>query len=227
MSMEEIKNHFESEAVEYEKIISQLIPYYTEMLEATASIISFDTNKEFKVIDLGCGTGTLSVEILKKFPKAKITCVDIAENMLKIAEEKLGSSFEYINSDFNDFIFPDKYDLIVSSLALHHLLNDDDKKVFYNKIYDALNSGGVFINADVITGSDKFLQEIYLEKWMKYMERNMSKEEIEEKWLPNYYSEDRPIPIMQHLKMLDEVGFSDIDVIWKYYNYSVYTGKKD
>ena len=39
MSMEEIKNHFESEAVEYEKIISQLIPYYTEMLEAAASII--------------------------------------------------------------------------------------------------------------------------------------------------------------------------------------------
>ena len=116
---------------------------------------------------------------------------------------------------------------MIQILTLHHLLNDDDKKVFYNKIYDALNSGGVFINADVITGSDKFLQEIYLEKWMKYMERNMSKEEIEEKWLPNYYSEDRPIPIMQHLKMLDEVGFSDIDVIWKYYNYSVYTGKKD
>lgn len=225
MNMEIIKNHFESEAEEYEKIINQLIPYYAEMLEAAASIISFDTNREFKVIDLGCGTGTLSVEILKRFPKAKITCVDIAENMLKIAEEKLGSGFEYINSDFNDFIFPDKYDLAVSSLALHHLANDEDKKNFYNKIYNALNPEGVFINADIITGSDKFLQEIYLEKWIKYMERNMSKEEIKEKWLPNYYSEDRPIPLIQQLKMLDKAGFKDIDVIWKYYNYAVYTGK--
>jgi tRNA (cmo5U34)-methyltransferase len=31
---------------------------------------------------------------------------------------------------------------------------------------------------------------------------------------------------MDHLKWLKKVGFKDVDVIWKYYNFGVYGGIK-
>ena len=50
--------------------------------------------------------------------------------------------------------------------------------------------------------------------------------EINEKWLPNYYAEDRPISLMGHLDMEKNAGFKDIDIIWKYYGFAVCKAEK-
>lgn len=221
-----IKNHFEEEAIKYDSIIIKLIPYYKEMVQAIIAAIPFQSDKVIDIIDLGCGTGTISHAIQQQYGEAKFTLVDIAENMLKIAEQKLGKNCTYINSDFNSFDFDKQYDVIVSSLALHHLETDSDKQLFYNKIYKALKDGGVFINGDVIKAQTDKLQDTFIEKWVSYMNRSVDIKEINEKWQPNYYAEDRPIPLMNHLEMLNNAGFKDIDVVWKYYGFSVYKGDK-
>jgi tRNA (cmo5U34)-methyltransferase len=58
------------------------------------------------------------------------------------------------------------------------------------------------------------------------MRKNVSDEEINNKWLPTYHAEDRPIKLISHLDMLNKSGFSCVDVIYKYFNYAVYIGKK-
>jgi tRNA (cmo5U34)-methyltransferase len=224
--MEKVKLHFESEAEEYDKIIIELIPYYSEMVDALVSAIPFNREKKLRIIDLGCGTGKLSKEIAEKFPNAEFTCVDIAGNMLDIAKSRLKKRAEYINADFNSYSFNGKYDLAVSSLALHHLTQDKDIYEFYGKIYDLLNDNGLFINADVVLGSTKALQDVFIEKWIEYMKKSVSIDIINNKWLPNYYSEDRPVPLMKHLDFLNKQNFKNIDVIWKYFNYAVYIGEK-
>jgi tRNA (cmo5U34)-methyltransferase len=133
---------------------------------------------------------------------------------------------DYVTGDFYHFKFPEKYDVIVSSLALHHLVTDEDKKEFYTKIHEALNPGGVFLNADVILGSNDYLQELYLEKWKEFMNLHVSVKEIEEKWIPAAEDEDHPAKLVDQLDWLRDIGFSDVDVIWKYYGSAVYGGYK-
>ena len=225
MRIDRIKNHFEEEAKEYDTIIQKLIPYYNQMVEALVSVIPFAKESVFSVIDLGCGTGTISKSVKNKFPNVNITCVDISRNMLEIAKNKIGGNVNCIQADFNSFNFPQKYDLVVSSLALHHLENDSDKLEFYRKIHASLNPGGVFVNIDVVLGSDDFIQELYIKKWREFMEKSISAEDIDGKWLPNFYAEDRPAKLTTHLNMLSECGFTDIDVICKYYDVAVYKAK--
>jgi len=69
--------------------------------------------------------------------------------MIAMAKVKLEHypHVRYIVGDFN--AFAGKYDVVLSSLALHHLITDDDKRHLYRRIYDSLNSGGVFYNAEV------------------------------------------------------------------------------
>ena len=226
MRINRIKKHFEEEAKEYDIIIQKIIPYYNQMVEALVSVIPFTKESAFSVIDLGCGTGTISKAVKNEFPNVNITCVDISGNMLEIAKNKIGGNVNCIQADFNSFNFPQKYDLIVSSLALHHLENDSDKLEFYRKIYASINQGGVFVNLDVVLGSDDFIQEMYIKKWRKFMEKSISADEIDGKWLPNFYAEDRPAKLTTHLNMLKVCGFTDIDVICKYYDVAVYTAKK-
>jgi tRNA (cmo5U34)-methyltransferase len=224
--IENVKKHFEKEAEEFDKIILNLIPHYTEMIEALVLAIPFEKNEHITVMDLGCGTGTVAHAIQTVFPNAQISCLDIAENMVKMAQLKLGERVDYYINDFYEFTFDKKYDVIVPSLALHHLGNDADKKMFYKKIYDALADGGIFYNADVVLGSNAHLQDVYMAKWKAFMEKTVPTGEIENTWIAKYKSEDRPVLLMHHLDWLKEIGFKNIDVVWKYYNYCVYGGYK-
>ena len=45
------------------------------------------------------------------------------------------------------------------------------------------------------------LQDTFIEKWVEYMNKSVEMKEINEKWLPNYYAEDRPISLMGYLDM--------------------------
>ena len=226
--MDNVRKHFEEEANEYNNIIINLIPYYNEMLEALISSIQLNTSDTFSLLDLGCGPGTITKLVLKKYPKAKVTCVDIASNMIELAEKTLGEykDIEFINKDFYNLKLSKKYDVVLSSLALHHLLNNDDKKAFYNKIYGWLNNKGSFFNADNVIASGKRLDDTYMEKWIEYMNRNVSMEEINSKWLVKYADEDKPAILFNQLLWLKDIGFKEVDVIWKYYNFSVYGGYK-
>jgi tRNA (cmo5U34)-methyltransferase len=229
MIMDRVKKHFEEEARKFDSIILKLIPYYPEMIEALVSAIPFDRSTVIKVIDLGCGTGKISGMVKIDFPSAMITCLDVAENMIKMAKNNLSdySDIRYRLADFNHFDFEEQYDVAISSLSLHHLTTDEDKKEFYRKIYNNLLPGGIFYNADNVIASNDYLQGIYMDKWKEFMRKHISEEEIDNNWIPRYYVEDKPAKLVDQLGWLKEIGFVNVDVIWKYYNFAVYGGRKE
>jgi len=226
--MEKVRSHFDKEAQEFDGIIKNLIPYYDQMVEAIVSTIPFENSSNIEVLDLGCGTGTVSRAVRDAYPKANLTCLDISVNMLQMARVKLADITEvkFINSDFYHFDFDKKYDAIVSSLALHHLATSKDKLEIYKKINSSLKNEGILINADIVLASTAILQKRYMEYWKRFMCMNVSSDDIENKWIPKYYEEDRPISMVEHIDMLKEVGFDSVDVVWKYYNFAVYMALK-
>lgn len=222
-----VKKHFQDEAAEFDKIIHCLVPFYNNMIGSIAYAIPFNNSMHIKVADLGCGTGNVSKNIKERFPNAKIVCIDLAEKMIEMAEIKLSEygNITYHVGDFRDFKFDEDFDAVVSSLALHHLTNEN-KKRFYLQIYHALRPGGVFYNADSVLGASDRLNDIYMEKWKEYMNRNISMGKIESKWLPKHEEEDIPAKLVDQVDWLRDIGFRDVDVIWKYYNFAVYGGLK-
>jgi tRNA (cmo5U34)-methyltransferase len=226
--MEHIKKHFDEEAEIYDDLILQIIPYYNEMITGLIEAIQFKRAEAINVIDLGCGTGTISKKIKESFPNANVTCIDIAPRMIETAKQKLADyddiTFKVGNFETTDF--DKQYDVVVSSLAIHHLESDKQKENFFRKIFNSLNPNGVFYNADIVLASGEKVQEQYMKKWKMFMSRTYPYSEIEEKWIPTYRNEDRPSKLIYQLRWLREIGFEEVDVIWKYYNFAVYGGVK-
>ncbi len=226
--MDRIRKHFEEEAAEFDGIILRLIPHYSEMVDALVSALPFESTRPIRVTDLGCGTGTVAARVLQNFPNASVTCVDLAANMLEMAKNRLSDhpDIRFVRADFNAYDFDAEQDAVVSSLALHHLASDGDKQDFYRKLFESLAAGGVFYNADVVLASNEDLQNRYMEKWKAFMRQSVSPDEIENKWLAKYREEDKPARLTDQLGWLEDIGFTDVDVVWKYYNYAVYGGMK-
>ena len=99
--------------------------------------------KDKKILDLGCGYG----ENCKKFIEmgaAKVTGIDISKKMLEIARnENSDTNIEYLNIPIEDIAgLTEKYDVIVSSLALHYIQDFDG---LCKNVYNLLSEKGIFV----------------------------------------------------------------------------------
>ncbi|MEN6329223.1 MAG: class I SAM-dependent methyltransferase [Methanobacteriaceae archaeon] len=225
--MKGVKDHFQKEAEIFDGLIRTLIPHYQEMIEALAEVLPFHPKEHVSVLDLGSGTGNVSLTIKKRFPQAHITCLDLAENMIQNTRYKLAeyTEVDYVVGDLRDLEAVAEYDAVVSSLAIHHLSRKEQQSL-YPKIHTALKEGGVFYNADNLKASSEHLNQFYLKKWKEFLFQHHHPDEVEEVWLARHYREDHPQSLEDHLNWLKESGFRDVDVVWKHYYFGVYGGRK-
>jgi 2-polyprenyl-3-methyl-5-hydroxy-6-metoxy-1,4-benzoquinol methylase len=120
----------------------------TEVL-AAASVRSGD-----RVVDLGCGTGQLSLPLAEC--GARVLAVDISSQMIARmvgkARDRSLSGVEGVAMPIEDFSMPaQSVDMVVTSYALHHL-RDPDKSRVVSAAYDWLRPGGTLIVADMMFG---------------------------------------------------------------------------
>lgn len=221
-----VKEHFEKESTVYNDNIYKTIPKYDEMLFALVNSIDKERNAELNILDLGCGTGNASLRIKKNFPNSTITCLDLAENMINICKKNFKdfSNMKYIVGDFFKFDFEDEYDVVISSLAIHHL-TCDEKKDLYLKIFNSLKNNGIFYNADPIEDDSDYLNQLNKDMWKSHLEKSLSETEIQEIF-DRTGEQDKPSLLLEQLAWFNDIGFKEINVTWKYYGYAVYGGKK-
>lgn len=97
------------------------------------------------VIDLGCGTGTLTICLKQQYPSARVIGLDADPAILDFARAKAdvaGVDVEFINSNATDIpLSAGSVDRIISSLFFHHLLPDTKKRVLSESLR-VLASGG-------------------------------------------------------------------------------------
>ncbi len=102
---------------------------------------------KMNVLDLGCGTGTLTVMLKRSEPLANVTGMDGDPEVLSIARSKAVEANLDIQWDKGmayKLPYPDSsYDLVVSSLMIHHL-NSADKVRAFQEVHRILRLGGWF-----------------------------------------------------------------------------------
>ena len=99
--------------------------------------------KDKEILDLGCGAGGHDRKLIELGAK-HVTGIDISKNMLELANKNNNSNqINYILMSMEDIDKLDKkYDLVVSSLAIHYIEDYDN---LCKKVYNLLKDGGEFI----------------------------------------------------------------------------------
>jgi ubiquinone/menaquinone biosynthesis C-methylase UbiE len=135
MKIMNTKEAYNTWAQQYDTNINKTRDLEAQALCTTLGGISFDN-----CLEIGCGTGKNTAWLITR--TKQITAVDLSEEMLAKAKEKINNSnVEFIQADITaDWTFlKQQYDLVTFSLVLEHIENLD---ALFKKAAVALATGG-------------------------------------------------------------------------------------
>ncbi len=116
----------------------------------------------YKLLDVGCGTATLTLLIKSQHPSSQVYGIDGDDNILSIAQGKVvssGLSVDLKKAMAYELPYPDNYfDRVFSSLVFHHLTTEQ-KELAFREILRVLKPNGEFHLADWHKGHN-FLMKI-------------------------------------------------------------------
>ncbi|MEU0050704.1 class I SAM-dependent methyltransferase [Streptomyces sp. NPDC006309] len=107
-----------------------------------------------RVLDLACGTGSITARLLRRFPRATSTGVDLDPALLAIAQGTFEGDdrVRLVTADLKDPDWPerlpyDSYDAVLTATALHWL-HSEPLAALYGQVAELVRDGGVLMNAD-------------------------------------------------------------------------------
>ncbi len=216
---------------QYQRTANIIIPDRIDILSKIANLALMFVSTQPKILDLGCGSGDVTAEIIKQRPDTSACMVDLSEEMIQLVRERFrnNKNIEVISSNLDDGI-PDnllskKFDVVTSTFALHHV--EYEKRVgLYSQIKHILCDGGLFINGDMFIGespaitdwerdnmvgqaSKRFNSELGLKTTPEQVKHRLLEESAEQG--------DKPGTIWNMCEDLRQAGFQYVDCIWMNY----------
>ena len=197
-----------------------------------------DSHRPNTILDLGCGDGILTRELMQVDDSISAVLIDGSEDMLEQARELImdTSRVRFVHASFQELIAEridlPAIDFTVSSLAIHHL-TATEKSALFRYIYSVSNSGGYFLNIDTVRSSSERIENWHLELWREGVfsaELSPNYEKIFREMLDKYTSDVHYCNIdtlESQMKALTEAGFSEVDCFYKDGIFAIYGGIKN
>ncbi len=170
-----------------------------------------------RILDIGSGDGRLIKMIKENSHRSDIEFValDVSPVMLKLLTDNFGNdaSVKVIEHDLDNSL-PDLgyFDAIISSFVIHHLRHSR-KYSLYEEINEILNPTGVFCNLEHVSSISTGQQTKFLSlTGMLPCQEDKT---------------NRLLSVEKQLQMLRDVGFIEVDCLWKWYELALLIGFKN
>jgi tRNA (cmo5U34)-methyltransferase len=219
------------------------VPERDRQMHMIAALLSY-LDGPGVILDLCCGEGLLAEVLLDRLPTFTVHGLDGSAEMLQRARERLTrfgdrfrcAAFDLAAAAWRRPGWP--VNAVVSSMAIHHLTGPQKQALFFD-VHRMLIDGGAFVIADIVEHTNDMGQRLAAETWDKVVRKRSIDLDgntgafdffVREGWNTFWYLDpddiDKPSPLFDQLKWLDEAGFVDVDVHWMLAGHALFSARK-
>jgi ubiquinone/menaquinone biosynthesis C-methylase UbiE len=234
----------------WDRMQDRYIPQRKERFDIITRLIADTQPKVSRILDVGCGTGSLMLPVLQAFPTAEVWGIDFDPMLLALAKKRLakfGSRAKLIEADLRKQnlaqLIDRPFDAVVSATTLHWFSPPQLSRL-YKQFGRILRAGGIFINADHACSTKKRVQKrwethrnLLVRKyqvkgaddwdgfWGAYgraLEINIK--DFRKKLMGPWVGSEQGLPLQWHFEKLKASGFGAIDCFWRLDCDAIYGG---
>lgn len=221
------------------------MPDREERFDRLLDVVEAACGQKPRVLDLACGTGSISMRLLDRMPGASSVALDLDPALLRIAAGTFADDdrVEVVTADLahpgwtKSIASDEPFDAVLTATALHWL-SETRLGDLYGEIAGVLRPGGVFCNADHM--KDPGLPELSerLENWRDQHRQEKDGNADVTPWaawwaeagdapeLADAVTERATIftipheggsmpPHTRHLELLRDAGFREAGLVWR------------
>ncbi len=205
-------------ASEYDENIRKTIPHYDDFHEAVIDTVSAMGAEPEVWVDVGCGTGTLVENALIRFPSTTYYLCDPSAAMLEVTRRRLGGRagvtiFPPVDARGARLENGRRADVVTAIQSLHYQ-DLESRKASIANCHGLLRDGGLFVSFENIRPLTDRGTEIGKSRWRRFQERSGRSPAEAERHLARFGVEYFPITVEEYLRLLRDVGFRTVEVLW-------------
>lgn len=241
MTPSDVGSFFDRLTSDYTAVIERAFPRYRDMLRALLDYLSVHLpvaevpeaageghTSLNGILELGCGTGNLSVLLEQQYPNARLTLVDISAESLAVCRERLENSdrHQFVVADFRELSFAESsFAAVTSSIAIHHLPSPD-KQGLFQRVARWLEPGGTLIFADQFRAVSETVYARHIELWKAASLEAGSNEAEFAMWMEHQRDHDHHDSLAQHAQWIEAAGLTEFDCVWRCLLWSVVMARR-
>ncbi len=198
--------------------IRRLLPAYEAMVRETIDAVlqHVEGLATPRILDVGAGSGRFSAVAAARLPHARLTLIDADTRALSLAKSRLDRDLDratFVHGSFADAL-PES-DVIVASLALHHVVDAAKKRDVYANLRSAIATGGALVVCDAMIASDGRLGARTLERWTDHLVAGGDTPSEARARFVEWARNERYFSVEEELAFLRAAAFSSVDVAWR------------
>jgi len=226
----------------------RFLPLREERLRELIRLVEAAHEAPRRLLDLGCGTGSVTRRLIDAFPGAEVVGVDLDPTLLALARARCAreerARFLLADLRYGDLLpgDPGNFDAAVSATALHWLTPGELEEL-YARLFRILGRGGIFLNADHVGSSIPGVAERWRASrkavlpsegeqkaaWDSFFDSLLlalgpTARSLREKALGPFRGSEEGYPLEFHADALRRAGFQRIDCFWRWDGDAIYGG---
>ncbi|MGV9613809.1 class I SAM-dependent methyltransferase [Nocardia xishanensis] len=221
------------------------LPEREERFRVMMDVVAAAVGPTPHVLDLACGTGTISRRLLERMPRARSVAVDMDPTMLAIARGSFqgDSRITFVTADLSDpgwmeSLPIEPFDAVLTATSLHWMKSEPVMRL-YADLAKLVRPGGVFLNSDhmpdpetpILNAIDEVIQKAHQERarvtgaldWEQWWatvagDPGFAEEHAASRAIFDRHGGGDEHPIGWHCLRLKEAGFLETGVAWRSIN---------
>ena len=213
----------------FDSHVRKSVPIYDDMQNMVLDMSEWFVKDNSTIFDLGSSTGkTLNLLSNRHKNKNNIQYIGLDNSVSmveKAIENRVNNNIEFKHQDITNMKDFKKSSLVLSLYTLQFMTLNDRYKVL-KKVYDDLEHGGGLIIAEKVHGESSFFEDIWIELYWDMKKQNGLSDDAILNKARSLRGVLRPLSFSENINILKEVGFKDIDIFMKWYNFAGFIAVK-